>query len=155
VNKEIQQWQQLAQRRVAEHFRQFHNKNIEPVGRRAFLKHTAGAASLVLSTSAGMAQRAEDRATTEPNPIPGGAMPFGILVHHFPLPASGATPVGSINDPSEITDFNGFIGDTHMRGAGFGTGFASQLAYQTDMGFMQGEYIGVDGRHHHGTFCFI
>ena len=82
-------------------------------------------------------------------------MPLGILVHHFPLPSLGTTPVASINDPSEITDFNGFIGDTHIRGAGSGTGFAGPLAYQTDMGFMQGEYVGVDGEHHHGTFVFI
>ena len=74
------------------------------------------------------------------------------MIHHFPLPPPG-TPLSALTEPSEITDFNGFIGDTRIRGAGFGTGFSSALAFQTDMGFMQGEYIGQDGRHHHGTFC--
>lgn len=149
-------WQQHIQRRVTQHFRQFHTDSLEDVGRRTFLRHSAAAAGLAWSSSLGMAERPEDRATSaEPKPIPGGAMPLGILVHHFPLPSTAATPLAGINDPSEITDFNGFIGDTHIRGAGFGTGFGSPLAFQTDMGFMQGEYIGDDGRHHHGTFCFI
>jgi hypothetical protein len=89
-----------------------------------------------------------------PKPIPGGAKPFGILVHHYPLPPPG-TPLANLTEPSEITDFNGFIGDTSIRGAGTGTGFAVPLAFRADVGFMMGEYIGEDGRHHHGTFCFI
>ena len=101
-----------------------------------------------------MAKAAPDSDTALPQPIPGGASPLNILVHHFPLPPTG-TPLSSLNDTSEITDFNGFIGDTRIRGAGFGTGFATQLAFQTDMGFMQGEYIGQDGRHHNATFYFI
>jgi len=76
------------------------------------------------------------------------------MVHHFPLPAPG-TPLNSLTEPSEITDFNGFIGDTRIRGAGIGTGFAAPLAFQTDVGFMKGEYVGEDGGLHHGTFCFI
>lgn len=148
-------WQRLIQRRAIEHFRRFHANNVKGMGRRAFLRHTAGAGSLALSASLCMSQQDDHTGVAEPKPISGGAMPFGILVHHFPLPSSPAAALASINDPSEITDFNGFIGDTHIRGAGTGTGFASQLAFQTDMGFMQGEYIGQDGRHHHGTFCFI
>jgi hypothetical protein len=63
--------------------------------------------------------------------------------------------VSQISDPSEITDFNGVIGDTQIRGGGTGTGFAQQLAFRADMGFMQGEYVGEDGNHHHGTFVFV
>jgi hypothetical protein len=89
----------------------------------------------------------------------GGApfAPFGIFVHHNPLNA--ALPLASPNDPSQITDFNGFVGLTHIRGVGTGTntmtGATQSLAYQADMGFSQGEFIGTDGRHHHGTFAFV
>jgi len=70
------------------------------------------------------------------------------------LPPAG-TPLSQLTEPSEITDFNGFIGDTRIRGAGTGTGFTNPLAFQTDMGFMQGEFAGEDGEHHQGTFVFI
>jgi hypothetical protein len=91
----------------------------------------------------------------EPKPITGGVLAFGVPVHHFPLSLSVGKPLSEINDPSEITDFNGFVGGVHIRGAGTGTGFATPLAYQTDMGFMQGEFIGEDGEHHNRTFVFI
>jgi hypothetical protein len=94
-------------------------------------------------------------ASAEPKPIPGGIIAFGTPVHHFPLALSLGKPLSEVMEPSEITDFNGFVGGTHIRGAGTGTGFANSLAYQTDMGFMQGEFIGEDGGYHHGTFVFI
>jgi hypothetical protein len=40
-----------------------------------------------------------------PNPIPGGVAPFapsGIFIHHNPL----HTTLASLNDPSQITDFD-------------------------------------------------
>jgi hypothetical protein len=92
--------------------------------------------------------------TAEPKPIPGGATVFGILVHHNPLP-SVPIPLNQLNDPSEIGDFNGFILDTQIRGLGTGTGLATPVSFRADMGAMQGEYIGEDGRHHHGSFVFI
>ncbi len=123
--------------------------------RRELMKTAVGTAGLGLVSGLGLPKLtlAQD-GSGEPNPIPGGVSPFGILVHHFPLPAPG-TPLSQLNEPSEITDFNGFIGDTSIRGAGTGTGFAVPLAFRTDMGFMQGEFVGDDGRHHHGTFVFI
>jgi hypothetical protein len=129
--------------------------------RRAFLGNVAGAstvlgASLVSSKPA----HANNDGFGQPNPIPGGGAPFapfGIFVHHNPLNA--ALPLASLNDPSQITDFNGFVGLTHIRGVGTGTntmtGATQSLAYQADMGFSQGEFIGTDGRHHHGTFAFV
>ncbi len=144
-------WQGLIQKRIAQHFRQFH---AEGVGRRNFLRTTAGAAGLALSSGVWTPRANAQPGGTEPRPIPGGATPLGILVHHFPLPTN-APPLAQINDPSEITDFNGVIGDTQIRGGGTGTGFAQTLAYRADMGFMQGEYVGEDGKHHHGTFVFV
>lgn len=123
--------------------------------RRQLMKTAAGTAGLGLISGLGVPKLARARANSgEPVPIPGGVSPFGIHIHHFPLPASG-TPLSSINEPSEITNFNGFIGDTRIRGAGTGTGFSTPLAFQTDMGFMQGEFVGEDGEHHQGTFVFI
>ena len=93
------------------------------------------------------------------NPIPGGITalkPFGIFVHHNPL--NPATPLANINDPSQITDFDGFVGLTHIRGGGTGTdamGATTRLAFQADMGFSQGKFIGTDGREHRGTFAFV
>jgi hypothetical protein len=151
-------WDALVAKRMSSHFRQFHAAEEAP-GRRTFLRSMA---ALGLSSGlwlqgpvrAAPSQDGGDDANALPKPIPGGVSPFGILVHHFPLPAPG-TPLNSLTEPSEITDFNGFIGDTRIRGAGIGTGFATPLAFQTDVGFMKGEYVGEDGRLHHGTFCFI
>lgn len=95
-----------------------------------------------------------------PNPIPGGVTglkPFGIFIHHNPL--NPATPLADISDPSQITDFDGFVGLTHIRGGGTGTdtatGVTTRLAFQADMGFSQGEFIGTDGRQHRATFTFV
>jgi hypothetical protein len=153
-------WDDLVSKRISQHFRQFHTTDTATL-RRSFLRSMAGfglASGFFTPGRTQASPRPDDDgndkvATALPNPIPGGASPLGIMVHHFPVPPTG-TPLSGLNDPSEITDFNGFIGDTRLRGAGSGTGFP-QLAFQTDMGFMQGEYIGQDGRHHHGTFCFI
>jgi len=94
-----------------------------------------------------------------PNPIPGGIMalaPYGIFVHHNPL--NPANPLASIHDPSQITDFDGVVGLTHIRGGGTGkdsTGATMPLAYQADMGFSKGTFIGTDGRVHQGTQVFV
>lgn len=95
-----------------------------------------------------------------PNPIPGGVLglaPYGIFVHHNPL--NPANSLASIHDPSQITDFDGFVGLTHIRGGGTGTdtttGSTMPLAYQADMGFSKGKFIGTDGRVHRGTQVFV
>jgi hypothetical protein len=104
--------------------------------------------------------RAEQARCALANPIPGGVTPFkpfGVVVHHNPL--NPANPLADINDPSQITDFDGFVGLTHIRGGGTGmntdTGVTTTLAFQADMGFSQGKFIGVDGRRHEGTFAFV
>jgi hypothetical protein len=96
----------------------------------------------------------------EPKAIPGGFgpfTPFGIFIHHMP-PTPGV-PVAQINEPSQITDFDGFVGLTRIRGGGMGTntstGDVRTLAFQADMGFSQGTFIGIDGRRHKGTFTFV
>ena len=103
---------------------------------------------------------AEHTTCIGPNPIPGGVMglaPFGIFIHHNPL--NPAKALANINDPSQITDFDGFVGLTHIRGGGTGmdtdTGATMPLAFQADMGFSQGKFIGTDGQQHRGTFAFV
>jgi hypothetical protein len=94
-----------------------------------------------------------------PNPIPGGVVglkPFGTFIHHNPLNPTVA--LAHISDPSQITDFDGFVGLTHIRGGGTGIdamGAPTRLAFQADMGFSQGKFVGTDGRRHEGTFAFV
>jgi hypothetical protein len=89
--------------------------------------------------------------TSPPKPIPGLTEVFpGTFIHHIP-----PGPVDQGHEPSQITDFNGLVGDCRITGAGTGTGFAKPLLFQADMGFMKGVYVGEDGKHHQGTFGFI
>lgn len=135
--------------------------------RRAFLGRVASASTAIgagfLALRSARANDGELPIITEgarPNPIPGGVAPvkpFGIFIHHNPL--NPAVSLADINDPSQITDFDGFVGLTHIRGGGIGTntvtGTTLPLAFQADMGFSQGKYIGTDGRQHRGTFVLV
>lgn len=105
-------------------------------------------------------EETERGACVGPNPIPGGVTglkPFGIFIHHNPLKPANRTAVAGINDPSQITDFDGFVGLTHIRGGGTGTAAtgSARLSFQADMGFSQGKFVGTDGRLHRGTFAFV
>ena len=125
-----------------------------------------GAAGMVLGAGAGLLrpklayanneENSEHFGCVGPNPIPGGVTglkPFGIFIHHNPLNA--ARPLADLNDPSQITDFDGFVGLTHIRGGGTDTTTGTRLAFQADMGFSQGKFIATDGRQHEGTFAFV
>ena len=139
------------------------NRKLIHSSRRAFLGKAATAGTVI---GTGLVRprpaHAEDDGAEngQPNPIPGGVAPFSpfaIFIHHNPL--NPANPLSSLNDPSQISDFNGFVGLTHIRGQGMGintqTGATTPLAYQADMGFSQGEFIGTDGHKHQGTFAFV
>jgi hypothetical protein len=132
------------------------------LNRRGFLEKTgltvgALAASGLLTgplRAASTANRGRHSTTTAtPSPIPGGLQllgPDGPLFHVF-LPAPGV-------EPSTITDFNGFVGWAAVGGAGTHTvtGEATEhLPFEADVRFMLGEYVGDDGRNHHGAFTFI
>lgn len=144
-------------------FRKFEQR---PLSRRHLIRAAAGTVAGAASLLRPKPAFADDDDHSEhgscalANPIPGGITPFkpfGVVVHHNPL--NPAKPVAMINDPSQITDFNGFVGLTHIRGGGTGTntdtGATVALAYQADMGFSQGTFIGIDGRHHEGTLAFV
>ena len=135
------------------------------VSRRNLIRGAAGAAigtGLLLPNSAYAGHEDDDRGCRGPriNPIPGGGAPFkpfGVIVHHNPLNPAVALP--DISDPSQITDFDGFVGLTHIQGGGTGTdtttGVTTPLAYRADMGFARGKFIGSDGQPHRGTFAFV
>ena len=131
--------------------------------RRTFFGNVAGMSTLLGSglvfPKSGRADGGDDDNTGSPNPIPGGIgvfAPFGVFVHTIPQPNPFSLPN---NEPSKITDFNGFVGLVRLLGGGTGTntitGVPVRLAYRADMGFNQGEFIGTDGRRHQGTFAFV
>jgi hypothetical protein len=122
------------------------------LSRRQFVGATTGLA-LGAGLSRTVGAQGNPHTDSRPRPIPGGVSPFGVFIHHFPTPPPG-TPVANISEPSQITDFNGFVSAARLVGAGSGTGFPS-LAYQADMGFMDGEYVGTDGKHYNASFGFI
>lgn len=120
--------------------------------RRGFVGTTASAVGLAL----GMPARAlgqNPHLDASPTPIPGGVSPFGVFIHHFPVPNPG-TPVANLSEPSQITDFNGFVGANRVRGVGSSPQLGS-LTFQVDMGFMVGSYVAADGKQYHDSFGFI
>ena len=94
-----------------------------------------------------------------PNPIPGGytgeqlGCPGVTEFFHVRNPSQGG------DEPSTITDFHGFHGDAHMQGTGIATntetGDQTSLFYDVDLRFMKGDYVGVDGKHHHRAFALV
>src|SRR3989442_13371717 len=145
----------LLGRRISRHLQELHggdssrDRSDGTVSRRKFLTNAAGAAGLAfwIPEVADAAQgKSKDKdkdknkddkdKSVDPKPIPGGVSPLGIFIHHFPAQPT-TTPLASLNEPSQITDFKGFVGLNRIRGAGRGSGFAHDLAFQADMGFMK------------------
>ena len=76
----------------------------------------------------------------------------------------GPTPDGSFDpidaEPATITDFIGSVGLAYINGFVTRTNTKSGEVLilpmiSSDMRFMKGEYIGVDGRLHHGAFALV
>jgi hypothetical protein len=111
------------------------------LSRRGLVKAAAGASSLLVGSRllTPSLARAAAHASSDPKPIPEffDDSPFHVL-----SPASA--------EPSSITDLNGFVGATEIQGTGTGG-----LLFDVDMRFMQGVYVGMDGRVHRDTFGFV
>ena len=135
-------------RRISRHVHEFHR------GRRQFLTSAAGAAGLAFWVPDAAQAGEEKGKSAAPKPIPGGVSPLGIFIHHFPAQPT-ATPLAALNEPSQITDFKGFVGLNRVRGLGLSPQFSNPLAFQADMGFMKGQFIAEDGNLHQGVFGFI
>ena len=149
------------------------------VSRRQFIQTTAGVAAAVgMGTGMGLgwpataeAQRRKLPRSTgviadcspAPIPIPGGFNIRDVFGPRFPdrflhlfLPGPGA-------EPSTIFDFEGDVAVFNILGTGTRTeldddgapiGSVDDIPFVTDVRFMDGVYVGVDGKKHMGTFGF-
>jgi hypothetical protein len=128
------------------------------MSRRALFGTIGGAAAVAATAGASKPLRAIAGPPADPKPIPGGIVAAGQGWHvsgpGYNVPD---TPSSGLAEQSTITDFNGAVGCTIVRGTGVGRqgGALVPLAFDSDMRFMQGRYIGVDGVIHTGTFGFI
>ena len=112
------------------------------LSRRQVIKTAAGGTAAALGSGLwmpGLAQAAR-KTSADPKPIPETLFPGAPF--HVLSPAS--------EEPSTIYDFNGLVGATEIQGTG-----TDGLLFDVDMRFMQGVYVGVDGRMHQDTFGFV
>ena len=65
-----------------------------------------------------------------------------------------APGLGPQLEMATITDFNGVIGATEIRGTALGSD-GSTWDFDTDMRFMQGTYVDRNGRVRKGSFGFV
>ncbi len=121
------------------------------LSRRQFMTAAATTTGVVLGSGLwmpGLAQAWDDA----PRPIP-GVFPFNGKFFHVDASSPGLT------ENSSIFDFHGAIGAAIIDGTGTGTntdtGVTTSFTFDTDMRFMQGIYIGMDGEKHQGTFSLI
>lgn len=111
------------------------------LSRRQVIRTAAGGTAVVLGAGLLAPGLAEAKhGFVAPKPIPEVLIP-GTQFHVL-SPGS--------EEPSTIYDFNGFVGATEIQGTG-----TDGLLFDVDMRFMQGRYVGVDGRLHRGTFGFV
>src|SRR5438874_6422605 len=123
------------------------------LSRRQFLGSAVGAAGLVLAWRPGLAQAAGPKG---PVPVP-GCLDIGGEHFHVCAPMAGDR---ANQDPSTITDFDGFVGLAFISGmvteTNVKTGVSRRLPFLTsDMRFMQGFYRNGKGRVRAGTFALI
>ena len=105
-----------------------------------------------LSLLGGDVAIAKKKLPAMPRPIPGGFdANFNIVPDNA---AFHVLPPGVGFEMSTITDFNGVVAGSEIRGTAHGSD-GSVWDFDTDMRFMRGDFVGVDGRVHHGTFGFI
>ena len=118
------------------------------VSRRRFIKTAAGVTGAVLGAELYMpALTRADSPGGTPTPIPRGGLglPLDFRIFGF----------GPGAEPSSITDFKGFIGVTDVQGMATNMMTGERILVDTDMRFMDGVFIGTDGKMHQGTFGFI
>ena|SRR5687767_12021460 len=130
------------------------------LSRRRFGRAVAGAAGLAAGAGLGLPAVAHAQLTggAAPKPIPGGFTIFNTFIHHYPPPPAGTDRLQTMGDQSQIFDFDGLVTNNRVTGTGRGTdtrtGVAREMPFRADVGFMQGAYVGEDGRRRQGTFVF-
>ena len=116
--------------------------------RRQFLRGGAVAVG-TLAGSGVFAASAIGASGADPRPIPGGfdenfnPVPSNPFIHVLP-PGIGF-------EMSTITDFNGVVAAADIQG----TANNGAFLFDADMRFMEGLYVGTDGRLRQGAFGFI
>ena len=120
------------------------------LSRRAFIGSMAGAAGAAVG--AGLIPSTVLAKESNPAPKPTtNVFTLNGVGFHF-------TGFGPDIDPSSIWDFNGLVGVADVQGNGTATnpdGSTETLLFDTDMRFMSGVYVGMDGHVHKGTFGFV
>lgn len=129
------------------------------MSRRQVFGTAAGAAAALVGATALRPLRAwADGEGSEPKPIPGGLVAGGQGWHvNGPAYNTADDPSSGLADQSTIFDFEGDIASAIVRGTGVGRQGPGvmPLVFDSDMRFMKGRYIGMDGRVRTGTFGFI
>ena len=117
------------------------------MSRRQFLATTAVATGAAATSPLWLPAIAE-ASSVDPVPIPPNPGFLGLRV-------SG----GPGTELSSIFNFRGVSGMATVQGKGTGwnttTGVTTRYSFDSDNRFMQGEYIGVTGQRHRGTFGFV
>jgi hypothetical protein len=122
------------------------------MSRGQFLRRTALAGGAVAGLGLLRARGAFGASGFDPKPIPGGfdenfnPVPSDPFIHVLP-PTIGF-------EMATITDFDGVLAAAEIQGTAHGTD-GSQYTFDTDMRFMQGRYVGMDGHLRTGSFGFI
>jgi hypothetical protein len=90
----------------------------------------------------------------DPNPIPGGLDESFNPVPSNPFIHVLAPGLGPQLEMGTITDFQGVLGASEIRGTAHGSD-GSTWDFDTDMRFMQGTYVDRGGRVRKGSFGFV
>jgi hypothetical protein len=128
------------------------------MSRRTMLGTVGAAAGALVAGSLIKPRFASAGEGSDPKPIPGGIVAGGQGWHvsgpGYNVPD---VPESGLAEQSSITDFKGAVASAIVRGTGTGrhSGLVVPLAFDSDMRFMKGQYIGVDGRLRTATFGFI
>jgi hypothetical protein len=120
--------------------------------RSQFLRRGAAAAGGLAGAELIDAASAFAKSKSGPRPIPGGfASDFSLTPSD---PFIHVLPPGIGFEMSTITDFKGVVGASEIRGSARGSD-GTTYGFDTDMRFMQGMYVDLDGKLRKGSFGFI
>jgi hypothetical protein len=125
---------------------------VKRYSRGQFMRQSAVAVGGVAGIAALNPASAFARESGDPRPIPGGfdstfaPVPSDPFIHVLP-PSLGF-------EMSSITDLSGVVGAAEIQGTARGSD-GTTYGFDTDMRFMTGTYVGLDGRVRKGSFGFI
>jgi len=122
------------------------------MSRAQFFRRSAVAAGAVAGLGLLRTRGAAAATPADPSPIPGGfdenfnIVPSDPFIHVLP-PTIGF-------EMATITDFDGVIAAAEIQGTAQGSD-GTQYTFDTDMRFMHGRYVGLDGLIRTASFGFI